>query len=49
VVAFPAAVAAGAATAADTAAAEEERRERPSNFMPGMFARIGRHHSADGS
>jgi hypothetical protein len=47
-VAFPAVVAAGAATAADTAAAEEEEREKPSNFMPGMLARIGRGRSADG-
>lgn len=48
-VAFPAVVAAGAATAADTAAAEEEdEREKPSNFMPGMLARIEGWHSADG-
>jgi hypothetical protein len=48
-VAFPAVVAAGAATAADTAAAEEEEeREKPSNFMPGMLARIGCRRSADG-
>ncbi len=48
-VAFPAVVAAGAATAADTAAAMgEEKREMPSNFMPGMLARIGSARSADG-
>jgi hypothetical protein len=48
-VAFPAVVAAGAATAADTAAAEEEgEREKPSNFMRGILARIGGGHSADG-
>jgi len=48
-VAFPAVVAAGAATAADTAAAaEEEKREKPSNFMPGMLAWIGSGRSADG-
>lgn len=41
-VAFPAVVAAEAATAADTAAAaEEEKREKPSNVMPGMLARFG--------
>ena len=43
--AFPAVCAAGAATAADTAAAEEEeKREKLSNFMPGILAwfRCGR-------
>ena len=39
--AFPAVVAAGAATAADTAVAEEEeKREKLSNFMPGILARF---------
>jgi hypothetical protein len=48
-VTFPAVVAAGAATAADTAAAEEEeKREKLSNFMPRMLARIGPGRSADG-
>ena len=47
--AFPAVCAAGAATAADTAAAEEEeKREKLSNFMAGILARIGSGHSADG-
>jgi hypothetical protein len=42
-VAFPAVVAAGAATAADTAAAvEEEKREKPSNFMPACSRGSGR-------
>jgi hypothetical protein len=47
--AFPAVVAAGAATAADTAAAEEEeKREKLSNFMPGILARFRVAHGAAG-
>jgi ribosomal protein L12E/L44/L45/RPP1/RPP2 len=49
-VAFPAVCAAGAATAADTAAAEEEeeKREKPSNFMTGMFPRSRARRGAGG-
>ena len=48
-VAFPAVCAAGAATAADTAAAgEEEKREKRSNFMAGMLARLRCGRGADG-
>ena len=47
--AFPAVVAAGAATAADTAAAEEEeKREKLSNFIPGILARFRVAHGAAG-
>jgi hypothetical protein len=37
-----------AATAADTAAAEEEKREKLSNFMPGILARFRVAHVAAG-